>query len=30
MAGWAAMTPHPKIDAIVETYLTLADAEPSR
>jgi predicted nucleotidyltransferase len=27
MAGWAAMTPHPKIDAIVETYLTLADAE---
>ncbi|MFB4281437.1 aminoglycoside adenylyltransferase domain-containing protein [Nonomuraea sp. MTCD27] len=27
VAGWAAMTPHPKIDAIVDTYLTLADAE---
>lgn len=27
MAGWAAMTPHPKIGAIVETYLSVADAE---
>ncbi|KAB8189397.1 DUF4111 domain-containing protein [Nonomuraea phyllanthi] len=27
VAGWAAMTPYPKIDAIVETYLSLADAE---
>ncbi|TDD34006.1 DUF4111 domain-containing protein [Nonomuraea terrae] len=27
VAGCAAMTPHPKVDAIVDTYLSLADAE---
>jgi hypothetical protein len=27
VASWAGMMPHPKVDAIVDTYLTVADAE---
>ena len=27
MGGWTAMMSNPKVDAIVETYLSVADAE---